>query len=196
MAIYQLFLQHIIASLKATGKAAVVVPTGFITAQSGIDKAIRQKLVDSKMLAGVVSMPSNIFATTGTNVSILFIDATNKADVVLIDASNLGQKIKDGKNQKTVLSEAEEQRIIDVFNQKQAQEDFAVVVSYEAIAQKNYSLSAGQYFDVKIEYVDITPQAFAAKMQDYSDNLENLFKQSHDLETEIKKQLAGLVYEH
>ena len=109
MAIYQLFLQHIIYSLKPGGKAAVVVPTGFITAQSGIDKKIRQKLVDEKMLAGVVSMPSNIFATTGTNVSILFIDDSNKGDVVLVDASNLGQKIKEGKNQKTVLSPEEEQ---------------------------------------------------------------------------------------
>ncbi|NTW20080.1 MAG: N-6 DNA methylase, partial [Nostocales cyanobacterium W4_Combined_metabat2_030] len=74
---YTLFLQHIIYSLNEQGKAAVVVPTGFITAQSGIDKAIRTKLVDEKMLAGVVSMPSNIFATTGTNVSILFIDKAN-----------------------------------------------------------------------------------------------------------------------
>ncbi len=46
------------------------------------------------MLAGVLSMPSNIFATTGTNVSILFLDKTNKEKVVLIDASNLGTKIK------------------------------------------------------------------------------------------------------
>ncbi len=77
MAIYLLFLQHVIFSLKENGKAAVVVPTGFITAQSGIDKKIRKKLVDEKMLAGVVSMPSNIFANTGTNVSILFIDKSN-----------------------------------------------------------------------------------------------------------------------
>lgn len=74
MAIYELFVQHIIYSLKPEGQAAVVLPTGFITAQSGIDKKIRQHLVDNQMLAGVVSMPSNIFATTGTNVSILFID--------------------------------------------------------------------------------------------------------------------------
>ncbi|MEA1923655.1 MAG: class I SAM-dependent DNA methyltransferase, partial [Pseudomonadota bacterium] len=164
MEIYQLFLQHIIASLKPGGKAAVVVPTGFITAQSGIDKKIRRKLVDEKMLAGVVSMPSNIFATTGTNVSILFIDDRNKGDVVLIDASNLGEKVKDGKNQRTVLKPEEEQRIIDVFNAKEAQDDFSVVVSYDEIAAKNYSLSAGQYFEVKIEYVDITPEEFAAKM--------------------------------
>ena len=194
MEIYQLFLQHIVYSLKSEGKAAVVVPTGFITAQSGIDKGIREHLVKHKMLAGVVSMPSNIFATTGTNVSILFIDAGNKDKVVLIDASNLGEKIKDGKNQKTVLKSEEEQRIIDVFNAKQVQEDFSVVVSYDDIATKNYSLSAGQYFDVKIDYVDITPEQFAAKMQAFNDNLESLFSQSRELEEEIKKQLAGLKY--
>ena len=100
MAIYQLFIQYIIHSLKEDGQAAIVLPTGFITAQSGIDKKIRQHLVDEKMLAGVVSMPSNIFATTGTNVSILFIDKKNKGDVVLIDASNLGTKVKEGKTKR------------------------------------------------------------------------------------------------
>ena len=195
MAIYQLFLQHIIYSLKPGGKAAVVVPTGFITAQSGIDKGIRQHLVDHKMLAGVVSMPSNIFATTGTNVSILFIDASNKADVVLIDASGLGTKVKDGKNQKTLLSTEEEDSIITTFNNKEALEDFSVVVSYTDIATKNYSLSAGQYFEVKIEYSDLTPTQFAEKLQGFSDNLDKLFKESTGLEQEIKKQLVGLKYE-
>jgi len=195
MAIYQLFLQHIIHSLKPGGKAAVVVPTGFITAQSGIDKGIRQYLVEHKMLAGVVSMPSNIFATTGTNVSILFMDASNKDKVVLIDASNLGEKIKDGKNQKTVLSPKEEQRIIDSFNSREAVEDFSVTVSYEEIETKNYSLSAGQYFDVKIEYVDITPEQFSEKMQGFTSSLNRLFGLSHELETKIQKQLAGLKYE-
>ncbi|WP_064663307.1 class I SAM-dependent DNA methyltransferase [Pseudoalteromonas sp. MQS005] len=195
MAIYSLFLQHIIASLKPNGKAAVVVPTGFITAQSGIDKKIREHLVKNKMLAGVVSMPSNIFATTGTNVSILFIDASNDGDVVLVDASNLGEKVKDGKNQKTVLTTAEEQQIIDVFNAKETIEDLSVAVSYDDIEAKNFSLSAGQYFDVKIEYVDITPEQFAEKMQGFTSNLDSLFNQSRELETEIKKQLAGLKYE-
>ncbi|MAZ09698.1 MULTISPECIES: class I SAM-dependent DNA methyltransferase [unclassified Limnobacter] len=195
MAIYLLFLQHIIHSLKSGGKAAVVVPTGFITAQSGIDKGIRKHLVDNKMLAGVVSMPSNIFATTGTNVSIVFIDTSNKADVVLIDASNLGIKVKDGKNQKTLLSEAEEDRIIATFNDKQTVEDFSVVVSYGDIAAKNYSLSAGQYFDVKIEFSDLTPTQFAEKLQDFTDRLDGFFKESAGLEQEIKKQLVGLRYE-
>tara|TARA_R110001583_G_C5670817_1_gene411001 strand:- start:5533 stop:7170 length:1638 start_codon:yes stop_codon:yes gene_type:complete len=194
MAIYSLFLQHIIASLKPNGKAAVVVPTGFITAQSGIDKRIREHLVKNKMLAGVVSMPSNIFATTGTNVSILFIDASNDGDVVLVDASNLGEKVKDGKNQKTVLTPDEEQKIIDVFNANETIEDLSVAVSYDDIEAKNYSLSAGQYFDVKIEYVDITPEQFTQKMKGFTSNLDNLFSQSRELESEIKKQLVGLKF--
>lgn len=195
MAIYQLFLQHIIRSLKPNGKAAVVVPTGFITAQTGIDKKIRQHLVDNKMLAGVVTMPSNIFATTGTNVSILFIDATNKEDIVLIDASNLGEKVKDGKNQKTVLSQSEEQRIVDIFTCKEPEEDFSVVISYDEVSGKNHSLSAGQYFEVKIDYVDITPEEFTKKIQHFTTNLDNLFTQSRQLESEIKQQLVGLKHE-
>lgn len=194
MAIYQLFLQHIIHSLKPNGKAAIVVPTGFITAQSGIDKGIREHLVKQKMLAGVVSMPSNIFATTGTNVSIIFIDACNKDEVVLIDASNLGEKIKDGKNQKTVLTQKEEGQIIDVFNAKEEISDFSVIVSYEDIASKNYSLNAGQYFDVKIEYQDITPRQFTKKIQDFTVTLEGLFEQSKKLDGKIKRQLAELKY--
>jgi type I restriction enzyme M protein len=195
MAIYQLFLQHIIFSLKPGGKAAVVVPTGFITAQSGIDRKIREHLVDNQMLAGVVSMPSNIFATTGTNVSILFIDDSNKQGVVLLDASSLGTKVKDGKNQKTVLSAAEEDRIIATFNGRQAVEDFSVVVSYADIAAKNYSLSAGQYFEVRIEFTSLTPAQFTTKMQSFAGNLDHLFKESAELEQEIMVQLAGLRYE-
>tara|TARA_Y100000385_G_C13095826_1_gene641240 strand:- start:856 stop:2481 length:1626 start_codon:yes stop_codon:yes gene_type:complete len=196
MEIYLLFIQHIMHSLTARGKAAIVVPTGFITAQSGIDKKIRKKMVDSKMLTGVVSMPSNIFATTGANVSILFLDVNNKEDVVLIDASNLGTKVKDSNgNQKTFLSETEEQQIIDVFNNKEAKDDFSVVVSYEDIKVKNYSLGAGQYFEVKIEYIDITNEEFTDRFKGYERNLADLFEESKSLEREIKENLKSLNYE-
>lgn len=196
MAIYTLFIQHIMYSLTTKGKAAIVVPTGFITAQSGIDKKIRKALVERKMLKGVVSMPSNIFATTGTNVSIIFLDKTNTdGKVVLMDASKLGKKVKEGKNQKTVLSEAEEQKIIDTFNAVEAVDDFTVTVSYDEIKAKNYSLSAGQYFEVKIEYVDITEAEFNQKMSAFANNLDTLFEQSKGLEKEIKENLKGLRYE-
>ena len=196
MAIYLLFLQHIMFTLKENGKAAIVVPTGFITAQSGIDRKIREKMVEDNMLAGVVSMPSNIFATTGTNVSVIFLDKQNKGDVVLIDASNLGTTVKEGKNQKTLLSAEEEDKIIETFNKKEAIEDFSVVVSYEEIKAKNYSLSAGQYFEVKIDYVDITNEEFTAKLKGFEDNLNDLFAESKVLEKEIENNMKGLKYEN
>ncbi len=193
MAIYLMFLQHIMFSLSARGKAAIVVPTGFITAQSGIERKIREQMVERKMLRGVVSMPSNIFATTGTNVSILFLDKeNNKGDIVLMDASKLGTTVKEDKNQKTLLSPTEEDYIITTFNNHEAKEDFSVVVSYEDIKAKNYSLSAGQYFEVKIEYTDITPNEFEDKMKTFESNLSTLFSESKTLEMEIQNNLKGI----
>lgn len=197
MAIYLMFLQHIIYSLNDHGKAAVVVPTGFLTAGSGIPKKIREYLVNHQMLRGVVSMPSNIFATTGTNVSILFLDKDNRdGKVVLMDASKLGTKEKvDEKNQKTVLSEEEITKIIDTFNAGEPVEDFCVTVSYEDIKQKKLSFSAGQYFEVKIEYVELTPEEFAEKMNGFTIQLDGLFAESRRLEEEIKRQLEQIRYE-
>lgn len=193
MAIYLMFLQHIIYSLKEdTGKAAIVVPTGFLTAGSGIQKTIREKIVSDRILRGVISMPSNIFATTGTNVSILFIDKEHRNEkVILMDASKLGHKEKvDGKNQRTVLDDDEIVKIIDTFNKKEQVDDFSVLVDYEQIEQKKLSFSAGQYFEVKIEYVELTPEEFTAKMDDYTKQLKELFAEGDRLQAEIIEQLG------
>lgn len=197
MAIYQMFLQHIIYSLKEDGKAAVVVPTGFLTAGTGIPKSIREYIIKEKMLRGVISMPSNIFATTGTNVSILFLDRANKdGKVLLMDASKLGHKEKvDGKNQRTVLEPEEIQDIIGTFINGEEKDDFSVLVDYEQIEQKKLSFSAGQYFEVKIEYVELTPEEFDAKMNDYTVELQNLFAEGNKLQQEILEQLKKVQYD-
>lgn len=196
MAIYLLFIQHILFSLKDSGKAAIVVPTGFLTAQSGIEKTIRQKIVDRKWLKGVVSMPSNIFANTGTNVSVIFIDKTNQnGDIILVDASKLGDKVKEGKNQKTVLKPEEVLKIENTFINKEVVDDFSVLVKYEDLEKKNYSFAAGQYFDVKIEYVEMTQEEFEAKMKSYEETLDKLFAEGDELNKQIKEQLRKLKYE-
>jgi len=195
MAIYLLFIQHIMHSLSAKGKAAIVVPTGFITAQSGIDKKIREAMVKSKILSGVISMPSDIFATTGTNVSVIFLDKQNTEDIVLIDASGIGETIKDGNNQRTVLTFDEEEKIIETFNQKVAIDDFSVNVSYQELEEKNYSFSAGQYFEVKIEYSEITHTEFTSKMRGFETSLSDFFKQSEELENKISSIAKNLGYD-
>lgn len=197
MDIYLMFLQHIIYSMDDTAKAAVVVPTGFLTAGSGIQKKVREHLVRQRMLRGVVSMPSNVFANTGTNVSVLFLDKENKdGKVILMDASKLGTKEKvDGKNQKTVLSEEDMALIVDTFNAGQPVDDFCAAVSYEDIEQKKLSFSAGQYFEVKIEYVELTQEEFNQKMNGFAMRLNGLFLAGHQLENEIKEQLERVKYE-
>lgn len=193
MAIYTCFLQHVLNSLKPTGKAAVVIPTGFITAKSGVEKKVLQRIVDEHWVYGCVSMPSNVFATTGTNVSVIFFDKSAKADkVILIDASKLGEEYKEGNNQKRRLLSDEVDKIVNTFLNKEAIDDFSVAVTYDEIKEKNYSLSAGQYFDIKIEYVDITEEEFNRRIANYQDTLTKQFEESHKLEAEILSQLKKL----
>ena len=141
-------------------------------------------------------MPSNIFATTGTNVSVVFIDKENNEDVVLIDASNLGETIKEDGNQKTVLTHEEEEHIIKTFTAKEVVEDFSVIVSYDELEARNYSMSAGQYFEVKIEYVDISQDEFLEKMKGFEDDLQVCFDESGDLEIEIKNNINNLEFDN
>lgn len=194
MEIYLCFFQHLLYSLKDGGKAAIVVPTGFITAKNGIAFKIRKHLIDNHFLGGVVSMPSNIFANTGTNVSVVFIDKSGIEKPVLIDASKLGETIKDNGNQKTKLRPEEIRLIVETFRGKEAVDDFSVTPSFEEIAEKGYSFSAGQYFDIKIDYVDITEEEFNKRMTGYKAELTAQFEESHRLEAEIMKQLDSLKF--
>lgn len=196
MAIYTCFIQHVINSLKENGKGAIVIPTGFVTAKSGVENKILRHIVDEKIVYGCVSMPSNVFATTGTNVSVLFFDNSRKTEkVVLIDASKLGEEYKDGNNQKRRLRDFEIDKIVDTFLKKEAVDDFSVAVTYDEIKAKKYSLAAGQYFDVKIEYVELTQDEFNAKMAEYTKNLQEYFAEGNALQQEIMEQLKKVKYE-
>ena len=196
MAIYTCFIQHVINSLKANGKGAIVIPTGFITAKSGVEKTILKHIVEEKIVYGCVSMPANVFANTGTNVSVLFFDNAKKTDkVVLIDASKLGEEYKEGNNQKRRLRDFEIDKIVDTFLKKEAVEDFSVTVTYDEIKAKKYSFAAGQYFDVKIEYVELSQEEFVNRMTAYTTKLQSYFAESEKLQTEIMEQLKKVKYE-
>ena len=194
MAIYTCFIQHVINSLKKKGKGAIVIPTGFITAKTGIEKNILQKIVDDKIVYGCVSMPSNVFANTGTNVSVLFFDKSASTDkVILIDASKLGEEYKDANGLKKVrLNDDEIEKIVTTFLNKEDVEDFSVAVTYDEIKEKNYSLSAGQYFDIKIDYGDITEDEFNKRIAGYKQTLAEQFAESHKLEEKIMRYLVSL----
>lgn len=196
MAIYTCFIQHVINSLTETGKGAIVVPTGFLTAKSGVENKILKHIVDEHIVYGVISMPSNVFATTGTNVSVLFFDNSKKSEnVVLIDASKLGEDYQEGNNKKKRLREDEIEKIIVSFLHKDEIEDFSVIVNYDEIIEKSYSLSAGQYFDVKVEYDEIDEITFKNKIKELREKLNERNNIGNNLNNEIIKQLGDLIYE-
>lgn len=196
MAIYLMFIQHIIYSLSKKGKAAIVVPTGFLTAKNGIEKNIKKYLISEKMLSGVISMPSNIFATTGTNVSVMFLDKSIKHEkVLLVDASELGEEYKDGKNQRTQLRDYEIEKIVNIFSEELEEKDFSISVACKNIKEKNYSFSAGQYFETTIEYVDLTQEEFETKINEDKEILKELFDEADKYNKDILLSLEELKYD-
>ena len=145
---------------------------------------------------GAISMPSNVFADTGTNVSVVFFDKSAISDkVILVDASKLGEDYQDANNNKKHrLLDKEVELIVNTFRNKEAVDGLSVAVTYDEIREKGYSLSAGQYFDIKIEYVDITEEEFNRRMADYESRLTEMFAESHRLEAEILAQLKSLKF--
>ncbi len=201
MAIYTCFLQHVINSLKPGGKAAIVVPTGFITAKSGIEGRILKHIVENQIVYGCISMPSNVFATTGTNVSVVFLQKPKQGEdssqrkVTLIDASKLGEEYKEGNNQKRRLLPAEIDQIVNTFANQEAKDGFSAIVNYEQLQEKGNMLSAGLYFDIQIEYEDITPNEFKNRINGYTTKLTMLFEESRVLEANIISHLNSLKIE-
>ena len=196
MAIYTCFIQHVINSLKpGVGKGAVVVPTGFITLSSGVEAKILHRIIDEKIVYGCISMPSNVFANTGTNVSVLFFDNSKSHDkVVLIDASNLGEDYQENGLKKKRLVGSEIDLIIDCFNNHKEIKDFSVLVSYEDLKEK-YSLAAGQYFDIEIEHEAISEAELKQRLSSYQGKLKNLEKTSSELTSSILEGLGKIYYE-
>lgn len=196
MAIYQMFLQHIIKSLNAKGRAAVVVPTGFISKTDKISKGIRQKLIDNNWLKGVISLPSNFFATTGTNVSLVIIDKKKSDDkVFLIDASSMGEKVSLEDGQRTLLSNEDIDKIVDYFQNRKEDNGFSVLVSNDQIKDNLYSFSAGQYFAARVTFVEISKDDFDRKMDIFSSKIMKYFEVNKELKKDLVEKLKGLKYD-
>lgn len=187
MPIYLLFMQHIISSLSAKGKACIVVPSGFCTDSGAIPTNIRKYLIQENWLKGVIQMPSNIFANTNTSISLIFIDKDKEnEDIIFIDASNVGKKEKIKDVQKTVLSPEDTKLIINTFKQKEDIKEFSKVVDKQTVIQSDYMIKSGLYFG--LDYKKISK--FNCNTQEQVDNLRiklnSLYRQ---LENHIAREL-------
>ena len=143
------FLLHILASLKSTGKAAIILPLGVLF-RGNAEAVIRKQLVRRGYLKGIIGLPPNLFYGTGIAACVLVIDketAAAREHVFMIDASR--EFLKDGN--KNRLRERDVHRIVDIFNRQQPIPGYSRRVPLAEIAdEKNaYNLNLPRYVDAQ-----------------------------------------------
>ena len=141
------YLLHIIRSMKSTGKAACILPHGVLF-RGNAEVAIREKLVQSGILKGIIGLPANLFYGVGISACILVLDKENasaRKGVFMIDASK--GFIKDGA--KNRLREQDIHKIVDTFAKQTEQPRYARMVHIDEIAdpKNNYNLNLPRYID-------------------------------------------------
>lgn len=143
------FLLHIIASIKSTGKGAVILPHGVLF-RGNAEANIRQNILERKWIKGIIGLPANLFYGTGIPACIIVIDKENADDrkgIFMIDASK--GFIKDGN--KNRLREQDLHKIVDVFNNQWELDKFSRFVPYSEIEKNEYNLNIPRYIDTQDE---------------------------------------------
>ncbi len=139
------YLLHILRSMKGKGKAACILPHGVLF-RGNAEAGIREKLVRSGYLKGIVGMPANLFYGTGIPACILVLDKENAAarkGLFLVDASK--EYIKDGN--KNRLRERDIHKIVDTFVNQIDTPGYARMVSFDEIEKNEFNLNLPRYID-------------------------------------------------
>ena len=141
------YLLHLIRSMKGAGKAACILPHGVLF-RGNAEATIRQQLVRSGYLKGIIGLPANLFYGTGIPACIVVLDKENAAGrtgVFMIDASKAFRK--DGP--KNRLREQDIHRIVDVFTKQAAVPRYARLVPLDEIAdpKNDFNLNLPRYID-------------------------------------------------
>ena len=141
------FLLHLIASLKSTGKGAIILPHGVLF-RGNKEAAIRRNLVQRGLIAGIIGLPPNLFFGTGIPACIVVIDkehAQARTGIFMIDASR--GFLKDGN--KNRLRSQDIHKIVDVFTRRIELPRYARLVPVSEIASpaNDYNLNLPRYID-------------------------------------------------
>jgi len=141
------YLLHIIRSLKHAGKGACILPHGVLF-RGNAEAVIRQQLIRSGILKGIIGLPANLFFGTGIPACILVLDkenATARKGVFMIDASK--GYLKDGN--KNRLREQDIHRIVDTFTKQADTPRYARLVPFDEIAdaKNDFNLNLPRYID-------------------------------------------------
>lgn len=139
------FLLHILASMKATGSGAVILPHGVLF-RGNAEAKLREKILKRGYIKGIIGLPANLFYGTGIPASIIVLDksqASDKRPLFMIDASK--GFIKDGN--KNRLRERDIHKIVDAFARQQDIPGYARLVEFSEIERNDFNLNIPRYID-------------------------------------------------
>ena len=139
------FLLHILASLKSTGKGAVIHPHGVLF-RGGAEAAIRKRIVRQGYILGIIGLPANLFYGTGIPACILILDkegAAGRKGIFMVDASK--GFIKDGP--KNRLREQDIHKIVDTFTRQLESPKYSRMVPLAEIEANDFNLYLPRYID-------------------------------------------------
>ena len=144
------WVMHVMKSLKAEGRAAIILPLGVLF-RGNAEEVIRKTIVDRGFLEGIIAFPPNIFFGTGIPACVLVItraSATMRGGVFMIDASR--DFVKDG--DKNRLRERDIEKIVSTYRDKRQEPHYSRFVQWGEIKQKNgYNLNIPRYIDSGIK---------------------------------------------
>lgn len=191
------WLQHMIYHLAPHGRIGMVLANGSLSSQSGGEGEIRKNIVNADLVDCIVSMPPQLFYTTQIPVSLWFLSKNKKqkGKTLFIDARKMGTMVT---RKLRELTDEDIQKLADTYKgytegTLQEVKGFCAVVDTTEIAEQDYILTPGRYVGIEEQQDDGEP--FAEKMTRLTAELSELFKKSHGLEEEIRKNLGAIGYE-
>ena len=188
------WLQHMIHHLSPNGKIGMVLANGSLSSQSGGEGTIRENILKADLVECIVAMPSQLFYSTQIPVCLWFLNRAKKqpGKVLFIDARNMGSMVT---RKLRELTEEDIMKIAGTYDAYVAgtledEKGYCAVVGMDEIEKQDYILTPGRY--VGITETEDDGEPFQEKMERLTGELSELFAKSHELEAEIKKQLASI----
>lgn len=191
------WLQHMIYHLAPNGRIGMVLANGSLSSQSGGEGEIRKNIINADLVDCIVAMPAQLFYTTQIPVSLWFVSRNKeqKNKTLFIDARKMGTMVT---RKLRELTDEDIKKLADTYKAYvdgtfEDVKGFCAVKDTKDIAEQDYILSPGRYVGIEEQEDDGEP--FEEKMTRLTSELSEMFKKSHDLEEEIRKNLGAIGYE-
>ena len=190
------WLQHMIHHLAPNGKIGMVLANGSLSSQSGGEGEIRKNIIEDDLVSCIVAMPTQLFYTTQIPVSLWFLSRNKKqpGKILFIDARQMGTMVT--RKLRELDEEKDIQRIARTFEDFEAgtlepEKGYCAVATLDDVAKQDYILTPGRY--VGIAEAEDDGEPFEEKMARLTLELSEMFKKSHQLEEEIRKQCEKVI---